>query len=54
MGAAGPWIEAPQRMLGERCPILDRGEEPGEGPAVAGLGCLGELARARGGVGAFG
>ena len=36
VGAAGERVQLAQRRLGDRRPVLDRGQEPGQGSPIAG------------------
>ena len=50
VGAAGGRVQAAHRVFGDGAAVLDRGQEPGERPTVAGDGRIGKLGRARGRV----
>ena len=52
--APGRRVEPPQRGLGDRGPVLDRGQEPRQGEPVAGDGGIGQLGRPRRGIGRHG
>ena len=42
---AGPRIERPHRRLGDRSPVLDGGQQPGERATVAGERRVGQVRR---------
>ena len=45
LGAAGQRVEAPQRGLGDRRPVLDRGQQPRQRAAIARQGRVAQIPR---------
>ncbi len=54
VGPAGHWIQATQGRLGDRRPVLDRGQQPGKGEPVASDGGVAQGGRPPGGIGLHG